>query len=86
MRRDGIEIYADLLHAARGGAGKTQLVYKANLNFKIVKKYLSVLLRNDLLEVDPPFYSSTEKGEEFLRLFGLIRACMGEQSEYDGVI
>ena len=86
MRRDGIEICADLLHAARGGARKTQLVYRANLNFKVVKKYLSVLLRNGLLEVDPPFYSSTEKGEEFLRLFGLIRTSMGEQSRYNGVM
>lgn len=85
MRRDGIEICADLLHAARGGARKTQLVYRANLNFKVVKRYLSVLLRNGLLEVDPPFYSSTEKGEEFLRLFEKVRACVSKQSRYDGV-
>ena len=86
MRRSGFEICADLLRVARGGARKTQLVYRANLNFKVVKRYLSVLLGNGLLEVDPPFYSSTEKGEEFLRLFGLIRTCMGEQSGYDGVV
>ena len=79
MRRDGIEICADLLRVARGGARKTQLVYRANLNFKVVKRYLSVLLRNGLLEVDPPFYSSTEKGEEFLRLFEKVRAIVGKQ-------
>jgi len=44
-----------------GRARKTRRVYRANLNFKIVKKYLSVLLGNGLLEVDTPFYSSTEK-------------------------
>ena len=79
MRRDGFEICADLLRVARGGARKTQLVYRANLNFKVVKRYLSVLLRNGLLEVDPPFYSSTEKGEEFLRLFEKVRAIVGKQ-------
>lgn len=84
MRRCDFEICADLLRVARGGARKTQLVYRANLNFKVVKRYLSVLLGNGLLEVDPPFYSSTEKGEEFLRLFGLIRACVSERSGYDG--
>jgi len=77
MRRDGVEICADLLHTARGGARKTQLVYRVNLNFKVVNRYLSVLLRNGLMVVDPPFYSSTEKGEEFLRLFDMIWACMG---------
>ena len=79
MRRCDFEICADLLRVARGGARKTQLVYRANLNFKVVKKYLSVLLRNGLLEVDPPFYSSTEKGEEFLRLFEKVRAIVGKQ-------
>jgi len=79
MRRCDFEICADLLRVARGGARKTQLVYRANLNFKVVKRYLSVLLRNGLLEVDPPFYSSTEKGEEFLRLFEKVRAIVGKQ-------
>ena len=79
MRRCDFEICADLLRVARGGARKTQLVYRANLNFKVVKRYLSVLLRNGLLEVDPPFYSSTEKGEEFLRLFDKVRAIVGKQ-------
>ncbi len=79
MRRCDFEICADLLRVARGGARKTQLVYRANLNFKVVKRYLSVLLGNGLLEVDPPFYSSTEKGEEFLRLFEKVRAIVGKQ-------
>jgi len=79
MRRCDFEICADLLRVARGGARKTQLVYRANLNFKVVKRYLTVLLKNGLLEVDPPFYSSTEKGEEFLRLFEKVRAIVGKQ-------
>jgi predicted transcriptional regulator len=39
MRRNDLEICADILRVARRGAKKTQIVYEANLNFKIVKKY-----------------------------------------------
>lgn len=79
MRRGNFEICADLLRVARGGARKTQLVYRANLNFEIIQKYLSLLLSNGLLEEYPPLYNSTEKGEEFLRLFEKIRAIVGNQ-------
>ncbi|NQT09462.1 transcriptional regulator, partial [Candidatus Bathyarchaeota archaeon] len=40
MKRNNLDICADILRVSRGGAKKTHLVYKANLNFNIVKKYI----------------------------------------------
>jgi len=43
MRRNNWEIERDILVIAKSGALKTRIVYGANLNFDIVKKYLSWL-------------------------------------------
>ena len=43
---------------------------------EIIKKYLSLLLGNGLLEEDPPFFRQTEKGEEFLLMFEVVRASL----------
>ena len=60
IRRNDLDICADILRVAKKGAKKTQIVYKANLNFKIVKKYLKRLLENGLLD-------SSERGKLFQR-------------------
>lgn len=57
----------EVLFIARGGVGKTEIVYKANLNFKRVKKYLAYLEEKGLIENSRLGYRTTEKGEEFLR-------------------
>ncbi len=46
MRRNDLDICADILTAARAGAKKTHIVYGANLNFKLVRKYLRRLIEN----------------------------------------
>jgi predicted transcriptional regulator len=70
MRRNDLDICADVLRAANGGAKKTHLVYQANLNFNIVKKYLRRLLDNGLLEVVDDRFFTTEKGHQFLEDYG----------------
>lgn len=66
MRRNDIDICADILKVARSGAKKTHLVYKANLNFEIVKKYLSRLSENRLISSENGHYITTEEGMKFL--------------------
>ena len=66
MRRNDIDICADILKVARSGAKKTHLVYKANLNFEIVKKYLSRLSENRLISSENGHYITTEEGLKFL--------------------
>jgi len=66
-----VDIMADILRVARGGAKKTWIVYRANLNFKIVKDYLSEMMGKGLLEAHrgSAIYKTTEKGREFLEQY-----------------
>lgn len=66
MRRNDVDICADILRVARSGAKKTHLVYKANLNFDIVKKYLSRLSEQSLISSENGHYITTEEGVKFL--------------------
>ena len=66
-RRGGFEIIVDILTAAMEGAKKTEIVYKANLNFKRAGNYLSYLEERQLIENMGDRYRTTEKGKEFLR-------------------
>ena len=50
MRRNNMDISAELLYVAKDGAKKTHLVYKTNLNFMLIKKYLARLTENGLLK------------------------------------
>jgi len=66
MRRNNIDIYADIVKVTDGGAKKTQIVYKCNLNFKIIKKYLAILIEKEFVEHKGKLYFSTTKGKSFL--------------------
>ena len=76
MKRNNLDIEADILDLARQGTKKTHLVYGANLNFNIVKKYLERLISRGLLIFEGSFYYTTEKGLEYI---DLIDACTGFQ-------
>jgi predicted transcriptional regulator len=71
MRRNDLDICADILRVAKTGAKKTQIVYQANLNFKIVKKYLERLIDNGLLDPasESRFYTTTNRGANFLEQY-----------------
>jgi len=66
MRRNNLDIYADIVKVTNGGAKKTQIVYKCNLNFKIIKKYLAILIEKEFVEHKGKLYFSTTKGKAFL--------------------
>ncbi|MCK4732744.1 MAG: winged helix-turn-helix domain-containing protein [Methanophagales archaeon] len=65
-RRGSIAIIVDILSVAGEKAKKTQIVYKANLNFRMVGEYLPHLVDKGLIENTDGEYKTTEKGEEFL--------------------
>lgn len=66
MKRNNLDICADILRVSRGGAKKTHLVYKANLNFNIVKKYIAGLTESGLLEKNGERFYVTEEGKLFI--------------------
>lgn len=65
-RRGKLEILVDILTVCRGGALKTEIVYKANLNFKRVDRYIPFLQKRLLLQNSGSIYTTTDKGDEFL--------------------
>lgn len=75
-RRNNLDVDADILRVAQkqSGAMKTQIVYGANLNFKIVKRYLSGLIRRGLLEPSGTLYYPTERATAFLEAYETISA------------
>lgn len=71
-RRSNIEIIADMLRIGENGAGKTEIMYSANMSYAQIQKYLGYLLTHgfiDRIEVGNPVvtYQVTEKGLGLLR-------------------
>ena len=78
-KRELIDIYADILRAIGSGARKSRIVYKANLNFNLCKRYLGELLKMGLIEVktdSPPTWVVTEGGQEFLEKCGELKGLL----------
>ncbi len=71
-RRNNIEIYSEILRIAKDGARKSHIVYRANLNSKVVEKYLDSLKSSGLItgpRADRRLFSTTEKGLKYLNHF-----------------
>jgi predicted transcriptional regulator len=47
------------------GAKKTQIVFGANLNFKITHKYLEMLNEKELIRHEDGLFITTDKGKIF---------------------
>jgi len=72
QRRSNIEIIADMLRVGENGAGKTEIMYSANMSYSQLQKYLSFLLSHGLISkvaVGNPVvtYHVTDKGEKLLK-------------------
>jgi len=74
-RRSRMEVIVDILSEALGGANKTRLMYRCNLNFVRFNRYLRELLDAGLVEcvnANPEegvvLYKTTDKGRELLRV------------------
>jgi predicted transcriptional regulator len=70
QRRSSIEVIADMLRL--GEAGKTEIMYSANMSYQQLQKYLSFLLELGLIHkvtVGNPVvtYRVTRKGLKLLR-------------------
>jgi len=70
--RSRFDIIADVLNIANGRAKKTQIMYQANLNYRLLGRYLGLLRRACLVrfERSERRYVLTSKGVEFLERYG----------------
>lgn len=60
---------ADILETALTGTKKTQIMYKANLSYKLLQKYLHRLTEEELLALRDEKYYTTEKGKAFIETY-----------------
>jgi len=69
--RDKFDIIADILQIAKKNPKKTQIMYQANLSYKVFKKYLTEIVSATLVSymADERCYTLTDKGKNFLILY-----------------
>jgi predicted transcriptional regulator len=81
-RRSNIEIIADMLRVGENGAGKTEIMYSANMSYTQIQKYLGFLMSQglvDRVEVGNPVvtYQVTDKGLKILESIDNIVDILG---------
>ena len=75
-KRGRLEIARDILTVARGGAGITAIVYRANLNFPIAKKHIQgmelagLIIVRELPGSGNSLYTTTDRGLIFMESLG----------------
>ena len=85
-RRSNIEIIADMLRIGESGAGKTKIMYNANMSYGQIQKYLGFLVSQgfiDKMEMDNEVgsqmvtYQLTESGLKLLQLINNLMEMLG---------
>lgn len=84
MRRSSIQVVADILRL--GEAGKTEIMYSANMSFFQLQKYLSFLLELKLIDkvtIGNPIvtYRVTRKGLRLLKNIDIVLAMLELREE-----
>ena len=76
MRRSKLEMYVDILQvlSRRGPLKLTHIMYKANVNCKVLKEYLDFLTKQNLIEERPvgknrTVFAITPRGITVLKYF-----------------
>ena len=69
--RSRLDIIADILQVVSQNAKKTQIMYQANLSYKVLQRYLKDITESSLInfEIAEQCYVLTEKGQEFLEAY-----------------
>jgi predicted transcriptional regulator len=85
-RRSNIEIIADMLRVGENGAGKTEIMYSANMSYAQIQKYLGFLMSQGFInkvEVGNPVvtYQVTDKGLKLLRSINNIMEMLGLEED-----
>jgi len=67
-KRNGLEIMAEILNFCEKPQNKTKVMYKTNLSWRMLQKYISQLQSLGLLEVHHSLtkYATTQKGLKFV--------------------
>lgn len=75
--RDRLDIIADILNVASREAKKTQIMYQANLSYKVLQRYLNETIEASLVSFQNQnqSYKLTFKGQEYLDAYKEYARC-----------
>ena len=81
-RRSNIEIIADMIKVGENGAGKTEIMYSANMSYSQIQKYLGFLISHgfiDKVKVGNPSvnYQVTDSGLRLLKSIKTVTEMLG---------
>lgn len=79
--RDSIEILAKILSITNPEAKTTQILYKANLSYMLLQKYLGILIENKLLRKEGTVFYRTEKGLDFVVTYAELKRMLNSHKE-----
>ena len=85
-RRSNIEIIADMLRVGENGAGKTEIMYSANMSYSQIQRYLDYLVNQGFinkvnLDNTMVAYQVTDSGLKLLKAIDTLMEMMGRGRE-----
>jgi len=85
QRRSNIEIIADMLRIGENGAGKTEIMYSANMSYHQIQKYLDYLVNQGFVNkvnMDNTLvaYQVTDSGLKLLKAIDTLMEMLGNKN------
>ena len=71
--RDSLSIIADILEVTSSGASKTRIMFRANLSYKLLEKYLTAVVKAGFVRHEGFSYVLTDVGQKFLNEYRAFR-------------
>ncbi|EHP68001.1 putative transcriptional regulator [Metallosphaera yellowstonensis MK1] len=85
-KRGKMDIYCDILRVCESGSNKTRIMYKANLSYELLKRYMWELESSGLIIVSGKTVRLTEKGKRVLLLIARAKSIRKELEEVEHTI
>ena len=87
-RRSNIEIIADMLRVGENGAGKTEIMYSANMSYSQIQKYLEYLVNQGFvnkinLDNTMVAYQVTGNGLKLLKAIDTLLEMLGPSNNQE---
>ena len=85
-RRSNIEIIADMLRVGENGAGKTEIMYSANMSYSQIQRYLDYLVNQGFISrvnMDNTMvaYQVTDSGLKLLKAIDTLMEMLGPNKD-----
>ncbi|MEO0250926.1 MAG: winged helix-turn-helix domain-containing protein [candidate division WOR-3 bacterium] len=80
LRRNNLDVMYEILSFCRKERQKTRIMYKCNLSYELLKKYIGFLVSRDLLEKSrDKYYRTTMQGLDFLNEYERVRNMLNKR-------